>query len=109
MFADTIIQTLGDQEGMLVTGCAASVAAALDLMEGDPPDVVVYVDTHGGAGETLCALTARYPELAFIKADLTSSQLRLITSKCIRASSDELVAAISGLPRSQFSENGSGE
>ena len=109
MFADTIINTLSSQELVVVTGTAPTVETALELMAGDPPDVVVYVDTHGGAGETLCALTARYPELAFIKADLTSGQLRLITSKCIRASSDELVAAISGLPRSQFSENGSGE
>ena len=106
MFADTIINTLSLQELVVVTGTAPTVEMALELMAGAPPDVVIYVDTHGGARDALCTLTSHYPEMAFIRAELTSGHLRLITSKCIRARSDELVAAITALPRGSYSENG---
>lgn len=97
--AEGIAGLLAESEKVTVTGKTGGPEEALALLEMEEVDVLVIVDTDDGMALRFSAVTAQYPEIPVVRVDIDMKKIQVLVSQSIRADIEELVAAVSALPR----------
>jgi DNA-binding NarL/FixJ family response regulator len=99
LFAETLARTLATPGGVEVVGSAPTPEAALPLIKARCPDAVIVAGVGEVTPAAFAQLLASHPDLPLIRADLSASDVQVITSQRVGARSSDLLAAIAGLPR----------
>jgi len=102
LYAETLVQVLGDSEAVVVSGTAPTPEEAITLLQSQTPDAVIVAV----AGETILAtfspILIANPNLPIIHADLGTNIIQVITNQPIEARSSDLLAAIAALPKREL-------
>lgn len=102
LFAETLVQILGESQSIKVTGNAPAPRDALAELGNQNPDVVIIA----GNAESITPFLTTYPDLPVIHADLNTNRVRIITNQSIDARLSDLLAAIAALPKRNLSLDG---
>ena len=94
LFAETLGRMLAGSGAVEVAGSAPTPEAALLLLAGLCPDVVIVASTRDLSSATFARLLAAHPDLPIIRADLGTNDVRMITSQRVGARSSDLPAPI---------------
>ncbi len=98
--AEGLACMLGRMPQLSMIDAVSTVEAALTVLAGQAVDALIVV---GASEETITwylAVLARYPNLPILRSDVGVTKIQLITSRCIEARLDQLLAAIALLPTS---------
>ncbi|MCP4139153.1 MAG: hypothetical protein GY755_02490 [Chloroflexi bacterium] len=99
LFAETLIQSLGDSENVAVVGTAPSLEEALPKLKEKLPDAVIMAVADESVIVDFSPILVAIPEIAIIRADLNTNQMQVITNQSIDARISDLLIAIAGLPK----------
>jgi len=102
LFAETLVQILGESRSIKVIGSAPAPKDAFAVMQNQIPDVVIVA----GNAESITPFLTAYPDLPVIHADLNTNRVRIITNQSIDARVSDLLEAIAALPRRNMSVDG---
>jgi len=95
LFAETLVQMLGEYEAIEVIGSAPTPSEALTRLQNQNPDVVIVA----GVSESIISLLVACPDLPVIHTDLNTNRIQVITNQTIDARISDLLTAISALPK----------
>ncbi len=99
IFSETLGQLLAGTKNVSVVGTAPTVEEAMLVLHTDSVDAVITtIDADETAGDEVCRLLARYPNLPLIRINLTSNTVQIITSRQVDARRSDLLAVIANLP-----------
>lgn len=99
LFAETLTNTLAASVAVQLAGSAPTPEAALPLLKTCTPDAVIVAEVNEPSSSAFGQLLAVFPDLPIIRADLSASDVRVITSQRVGARSSDLLAAITALPK----------
>ncbi|MBT3321296.1 MAG: hypothetical protein HN392_03325 [Anaerolineae bacterium] len=98
LFAETLIQSLGDSEDVAVVGTAPTLEDALPILQEYSLDAVIMAVVDESVVENFAPILIANPDLAIIHADLSANQMQVITNHSIEARVSDLLTAIMDLP-----------
>lgn len=98
LFAESVVELLGQSAVAIVVGTAANVQMALAQLYLVQPDLVIILNSGEPADGELGPLLTSHPDLPILRADLNVNNLRLIRSQRVEARVADLLAAIQSLP-----------
>jgi DNA-binding NarL/FixJ family response regulator len=99
LYAETLVQVLGDSETVVVSGTAPTPEEALPLLQRQSPDAVIVAVADESVVVTFAPILIANPNLPIIHADLNTNQVQVITNQSIDARTSDLLAAIAALPK----------
>jgi len=99
LYADTLVQVLGDSEAVVVSGTAPTPEEALTLLQSQSPDAVIVAVADESIVAAFSPILIANPNLPIIHADLKTNQVQVITNQSIDASTSVLLDAIAALPK----------
>ena len=99
LFAESIAQMLRDSETVEVVGAASTIETAMLWLEADSADAIIVTGRDRESAGAIGPVFAAHRDVAIIRADLNTDQLQVITSRCVQARCDDLLAAIASLPK----------
>lgn len=101
LFGESIEQTLSGVENLEITGHWLIDDQVMEHLSCAPPDLIIFAD-EGSSRDQLSHLTAQvldvYPDLPVFWVTLERSQMQVIRSKLVPASSKDLIDLIQHLP-----------
>ncbi len=103
LFAETLIQLLGDSPTVTVIGTAPTPEEALSILKNQTPDAVIVAVADETIVAAFTPILIANPNLPIIHADLNTNQMHLITNQAIDARVSDLLAAIAALPKQEIS------
>jgi DNA-binding NarL/FixJ family response regulator len=103
LYAETLIQVLGDSETVVVSGTAPTPEEAIVLLQSQSPDAVIVAVADESVVTTFAPILIANPNLPIIHADLNTNQVQVITNQSIDARISDLLAAIASLPKRSVS------
>ncbi|MBT3314649.1 MAG: hypothetical protein HN390_08540 [Anaerolineae bacterium] len=104
LFAETLIQALGDSQNVVVIGSAPTPDDALPLLEELSPDVVIVAVADEAVVAAFTPILIANPNLTIIHTDLSTNQMQVITNQSVDARMSDLLAAIAALPKQGASD-----
>ena len=99
LMAEAMTQILRANHQMCVTERVSTIEAALAVLAGRAVDVLIIIGTIDETSIWYLSALARYPDLSVLRSDLSTPKIQVMTSHCIEARLDQLLAAIVALPR----------
>jgi chemotaxis response regulator CheB len=99
LFAETLVQILGDSQAVKVIGTAPTPKDALPALKNQSPDAVVVAVAGDDVGVIFAPIMVAYPNLPIIHGDLSTNTMQVITNQSIDARRSNLLAAIAALPK----------
>lgn len=105
LFAETLIQLLGDSQTVSVIGTAPTPEDALPLLKSQSPDAVIVAVADESIVAAFAPILVANPNLPIIHADLNTNQMQVITNQSIDARVSDLLAAIAALPKLDASKD----
>lgn len=100
LFAETLSDLLAGVPGIAVVGEADNTETALSLLRSVCPDVIIVADSVTTENSLdLVGLVVTHPQLPLIRADLTTNSVQVITSRCVSARREDLLAVLDQLPQ----------
>ena len=105
LFAETLIQALGDSQNVAVIGSAPTPDDALPLLEELSPDVVIVAVADEAVVAAFTPILIANPNLTIIHTDLNTNQMQVITNQSVDARMSDLLAAIAALPKQGASDD----
>lgn len=106
LFAETLIQSLGDSESVAVVGTAPTLEDALPKLKEKLPDAVIMAVADESVAVDLAPILVAIPDLAIFRADLNANQVQVITNQPIDARISDLLIAIADLPKRIVDDDG---
>ncbi|MBT3337064.1 MAG: hypothetical protein HN975_16360 [Anaerolineae bacterium] len=106
LFAETLIQSLGDSESVVVVGTAPTPEKALPKLKEKLPDAVIVAVADESVVVDFTPILVAIPDLAIFRADLNTNQVQVITNQSIDARISDLLIAIADLPRRSVADDG---
>lgn len=97
--AEAMTQILRLNRQTCVTERVSTLEAALVMLARRQFDVFVVVGTTDETSVWCLSALIRFPDLPILRSDLSTPKIQVITSRCIEARIEHLLAAIAGLPR----------
>ncbi len=97
LFADTLLESIGNSESVEIVGTAANPEESETLIRALSPDVVIVAGTELPVSINL--ILNNFPDLPIIHASLSKNQVYVITNHSIDSSIKEILNAISELPQ----------
>lgn len=104
LFAETLIQSLGDSESVAVVGTAPTPEDALPKLKEKLPDAVIMAVADESVIIDFAPILVAIPEIAIIRADLNTNQMQVITNQSIDARISDLLIAIADLPKRSMAD-----
>ena len=98
LVAEAVTQILHASHEMCVTERVSTIEAALAVLAGRAVDVLIIIGTTDETSIWCLSALAHYPDLSVLRSDLSTPKIQ-VTSHCIDARLDQLLAAIVALPR----------
>jgi len=98
LFAETLIQVLGDSQSVTVVGTAPTPEDALPSLGSLLPDAVIVASADDTIVATFAPILVNNPDLPIIHADLSTNHVQVITNQSIDARISDLLSAIAALP-----------
>jgi len=105
LFAETLIQLLGDSQTVSVIGTASTPEDALPMLKNQSPDAVIVAVADESIVAAFTPILVANPNLPIIHADLNTNQMQVITNQSIDARVSDLLAAIAALPKQDASND----
>ena len=99
LYAETLVQVLGDSETVVVSGTAPTPEEALPLLQSQSPDAVIVAVADESVVAAFAPILIANPNLPIIHADLNTNRVQVITNQSIDARTSDLLAAIAALPK----------
>ena len=99
LFAETLIQLLGDSQTVAVIGTAPTPEDALPMLKSQTPDAVIVAVADETVVTTFSPILIANPNLPIIHTDLSTNQMQVITNHSIDARMSDLLAAIAASPK----------
>jgi hypothetical protein len=99
LFAETLTSMLAASATVRLAGSAPTPEAALPLLKTCIPDAVIVAGVNEPSPSAFGQLLAAFPDLPIIHADLSASDVQVITSQRVGTRSSDLLAAITALPK----------
>ena len=99
LFAEALVQSLGESENVVVIGAAPTPEDALPMLKEQSPDAVIVAETNEAVVAAFTPLLIANPNLTIVHADLNTNQMQVITNHSIDARMSDLLAAIAGSPK----------
>ena len=106
LFAHTLIQSLGGSENVAVIGTAPTPEDALPMLKEQNLDAVIMAAADENVVVDFAPILIENPELAIIRADLSTKQMQVITNQSIDARISDLLSAIADLPKRKMVDDG---
>lgn len=105
LFAEALIQSLGENENIVVIGTAPTPEEALLMLKEQLPDAVIVAETNEAVVAAFTPMLIANPNLTIIHADLSTNQMQVITNHSIDARMSDLLAAIAASPKQGVSSD----
>ena len=105
LFADTLIQSLGGSENVAVVGTAPTPEYALPMLKEQNLDAVIVAVADESVVVDFTPILIANPELAIIRADLSTNQMQVIRNQSINARISDLLSAIADLPKRKVADD----
>ncbi|MBC8335671.1 MAG: hypothetical protein H8E29_10420 [Anaerolineales bacterium] len=105
LFAETLIQLLGDSQTVSVIGTAPTPEDAIPKLKSQTPDAVIVAVADESIVAAFTPILIANPNLPIIHADLNTNQMQVITNQSIDARVSDLLAAIAALPKQDASKD----
>jgi len=102
LFAETLVQVLGESPAVTVIGVAPSPEEAIISLPEQSPDAVIVAVADEAVVTAFAPILIAYPDLPLIHVDLNADQIQVITHHTIDAQISDLLAAIAALPRREL-------
>ncbi len=99
LFAETLIQALGDNQNVVVIGTAPTPEDALPMLKEKSPDAVIVAVADDDVVAAFTPILVSNPNLTIIHADLSTNQMQVITNQSVDARMSDLLAAIAASPK----------
>ena len=99
LFAEALVQSLGDSQNVTVIGTALTSEGALPMLKEQSPDAVIVAETNEAVVAAFTPMLIANPNLTIIHADLSTNQMQVITNHSIDARMSDLLAAIAASPK----------
>jgi len=99
LFAEALIQSLGESPNVVIIGTAPSPEDALPMLKEQSPDAVIVAETNEAVVAAFSPMLIANPNLTIIHADLSTNQMQVITNHSIDARISDLLAAIAASPK----------
>jgi chemotaxis response regulator CheB len=98
LFAEMLIQLLGQNPAVLVVGSAPDLASAESLLVAGIPDAVIYAKRSELDDLSFSRFITNHPDLPVLCTELSTNAVQVVVSQNIDIhSSNDLFAAIKGL------------
>ena len=105
LFAEALVQSLGESENVVVIGAALTPEDALPMLKEQSPDAVIVAETNEAVIAAFTPMLIANPNLTIIHADLSTNQMQVITNHSIDARVSDLLAAIAAPPKQGVSSD----
>jgi len=98
LLAEGIALMLRTYGKALVTERVSTIEAAAAVLADHPIDVLIIIGMTREIGAWLLSTLARFPGLTVVQSDVSTTKIQVITSRCVEARLDQLLATIAALP-----------
>jgi len=99
LLAEGIAQMLRAYHKAFVAERVSTIEAATAVLADHPIDMLIISGMTSEMSAWLLPTLACFPTLTVVQSDLSTTKIQVITSRCIEARADQLLATIAALPR----------